>query len=78
MNQPQAVPQVQPVMPPGPPGQMQPFAPPAPIPGCPPGLEYLAMLDQVLVRQQIELLEGDPLLNLAHELQNKSPFRFIY
>ena len=27
-------------------------------PGCPPGLEYLTLLDQVLVKQQVELLEA--------------------
>ena len=32
-------------------------APQAPM-GCPPGLEYLTAIDQVLVQQQIELLEG--------------------
>ena len=32
-------------------------APQAPL-GCPPGLEYLTTIDQVLVQQQIELLEG--------------------
>jgi len=26
--------------------------------GCPPGLEYLTQLDQVLVNQQIELTES--------------------
>lgn len=31
--------------------------PQAPM-GCPPGLEYLTAIDQVLVQQQIELLEG--------------------
>ncbi len=33
---------------------------PAPelIPGCPPGLEYLTQIDQLLVHQQIELLES--------------------
>lgn len=31
-------------------------APQAPI-GCPPGLEYLAQIDQLLVQQQVELLE---------------------
>ena len=35
-------------------------APQAPM-GCPPGLEYLSAIDQVLVQQQIELLEGIPL-----------------
>ena len=28
------------------------------IPGCPPGLEYLTKIDQLLVHQQIELFEG--------------------
>jgi len=32
--------------------------PPQAIPGCPPGLEYLAAVDQLLVHQQIELLEA--------------------
>ena len=26
---------------------------------CPPGLEYLTKVDQLLVQQQVELLEGD-------------------
>ena len=33
-------------------------APVEAIPGCPPGLEYLTALDQILVKQQIELLES--------------------
>lgn len=27
-------------------------------PNCPPGLEYLAMVDQVLIQQKTELVEG--------------------
>lgn len=30
---------------------------PAGIPGCPPGLEYLTMVDQLLVHQQVEMVE---------------------
>lgn len=56
--------------PPGAPGAYRvPVMMPAPqkIPGCPPGLEYLAQLDQVLVHQQIELAE----VFLNMEFQNK-------
>ena len=28
------------------------------IPVCPPGLEYLCYIDQLLVKQQVELFEG--------------------
>nr|CAH7766301.1 unnamed protein product [Callosobruchus chinensis] len=28
------------------------------IPNCPPGLEYLTMIDQLLVHQKVEMLEG--------------------
>ena len=38
--------------------QQQWMAKPQSIPGCPPGLEYLAQVDQLLVKQQVELLEG--------------------
>eukprot|EP00794_Sanderia_malayensis_P002857 gene2857-3303_t len=38
------------------PGQWMPI-PQAP-PGCPPGLEYLCQIDQLLVKQQVELLEA--------------------
>jgi len=48
----------QPPPPPGPDPNAQQWmvAPPAPS-GCPPGLEYLAQIDQLLVKQQFELLE---------------------
>lgn len=39
-----------------PPGQWMPI-PQAPM-GCPPGLEYLSQIDQLLVKQQVELLEA--------------------
>lgn len=32
---------------------------PAPhVPNCPPGLEYLTQIDQIIVQQKVELLEG--------------------
>ena len=31
---------------------------PSGVPDCPPGLEYLTKVDQLLVHQQVELLEG--------------------
>lgn len=53
---------------------------PQPIPGCPIGLEYLSQLDQLLVHQQIELLEGkniDRLLILLELLSDELMlFRF--
>ena len=42
-------------------------APQAPM-GCPPGLEYLTAIDQVLVQQQLELLEGILLTYSLHSL----------
>lgn len=33
------------------------MARPAGIPGCPPGLEYLTQIDQLLVHQQVEMME---------------------
>lgn len=30
---------------------------PAGVPDCPPGLEYLSTIDQLLVKQKVELLE---------------------
>ena len=48
--------------PPPPPGAPQPqqqwMVKPTGVPGCPPGLEYLTQIDQVLVQQTVELLEG--------------------
>ena len=37
---------------------MQVIAAPPTVPGIPPGLEYLAQIDQLLCHQAIELLEG--------------------
>lgn len=31
---------------------------PAAVPDCPPGLEYLTLVDQLLVKQKVELLEA--------------------
>ncbi|XP_020614655.1 phospholipid scramblase 2-like [Orbicella faveolata] len=43
---------------PGVPGQVQWMAAPQAPMGCPPGLEYLTAIDQLLVQQQVELLEA--------------------
>ncbi|XP_076823563.1 phospholipid scramblase 1-like [Clavelina lepadiformis] len=40
------------------PAQNQWMAMPSNVPGCPPGLEYLSQLDQLLVHQQVELFEA--------------------
>ena len=57
----------------GVPGQMNWMpAPQAPM-GCPPGLEYLTAIDQVLVQQQIELLEGT-LFMYSSSLNNLQKF----
>ena len=37
---------------------MQVMTKPVGNPNCPPGLEYLTQLDQLLVHQQLELMEG--------------------
>lgn len=61
----------------GPPVQNQPMGPggpasawmpaPPPDPNCPPGLEYLCQIDQLLVHQQVELLEA----LIGYESNNK-------
>ena len=28
------------------------------MPGCPPGLQYLTMVDQLLIKQKVEILEA--------------------
>lgn len=52
-----------------PPGPVQGEWAPQPlnVPNCPPGLEYLSMIDQLLIKQQIELLE----VLLGCETRNK-------
>lgn len=41
----------------GPGGWAQPAA--QPPPNCPPGLEYLASVDQMMVKQKVEVFEGN-------------------
>ncbi|XP_075058017.1 phospholipid scramblase 1-like isoform X2 [Mixophyes fleayi] len=57
--------QNQPMVPGGPPSAWMP-APPQ-NPNCPPGLEYLCQIDQLLVHQQVELLEA----LIGYETNNK-------
>ena len=35
-----------------------PMAAAQPPPGCPPGLQYLTMVDQLLIKQKVEILEA--------------------
>ena len=50
--------------PPGPPGQQVQMAPVAQaIPGVPPGLEYLTQVNQLIIKQIIELLEGNSFIS---------------
>jgi hypothetical protein len=53
---------------------------PAPIPGCPQGLEYLASLDQIFVVQNACLLEAftDWETNNKYALYNKLGQQFLY
>ena len=44
---------------PGAQGQVQWMQRPQTVQNCPPGLEYLTQVDQLLVHQQVELLEGN-------------------
>merc|ERR1711970_603271 len=37
------------------------MAPPMAPAGCPPGLQYLSMVDQLVVKQKVEILEAFPL-----------------
>ena len=60
---------------PGMPNTAQPSAPPEPdwvdrpegiVPGCPPGLEYLLHVDQLLVKQQVEIFEGKTFMEVRY------------
>ncbi|XP_036337947.1 phospholipid scramblase 2-like isoform X1 [Rhagoletis pomonella] len=55
-EQPMGQPMMQPGQPMGPAGDWMSI--PAGIPNCPRGLEYLTMVDQLLVKQKVELLEA--------------------
>lgn len=45
---------------------------PTGIPGCPPGLEYLTQVDQILVHQQVELLEAFTGFETANKYEIKN------
>lgn len=42
-------------------------------PGCPPGLEYLTQIDQLIVKQKVELLEG-----IVLYVQNKLELNLLW
>ena len=62
--------------------QVQWMAAPEQVSGCPPGLEYLTQIDQLLVNQQIELLEGKQTLlhhlNRIHNYIHIHVFTCVY
>ena len=47
--------------------------PPGAIPGCPPGLEFLAMLDMIIVEQLVELLEVFTGIDTANRYVIRNP-----
>lgn len=44
------------------------------IPNCPPGLEYLTSIDQLLVKQKVELLEAFT-GEIFNQLINENPVK---
>lgn len=44
-------------------------------PNCPPGLEYLTMIDQLLVHQKVEVLEGKNVHQNRQPQQNSILFQ---
>ena len=55
---------------------------PQAIPGCPPGLEYLTMIDKLLAQQKKDLLEGKNLLstclfNIYFSIFQNSSFNWL-
>ncbi|XP_046287174.1 phospholipid scramblase 1 isoform X2 [Marmota monax] len=56
----------------GPPGTLSMPVPP-PL-NCPPGLEHLILIDQLLVQQQVEILEGQEIIILKRPLRCNSCF----
>ncbi|XP_054768686.2 phospholipid scramblase 2-like [Lytechinus pictus] len=57
---------------PGMPQAVQLMPAPQAIPGCPPGLEYMVQLDQLLVHQQIELAEMITNINFENKYMIKN------